>query len=104
MLPAPEPAVREIDEQFLDLLLDDQELLRAEFDALIAAAWSGAPPAQPGRTDSSRSRPDQRPRLRPVMRLGGELHRTKVDARPRQRSPPEAGDDQRNPQTRKAGP
>ena len=32
--------------QFLDLLLSDQELLRTEFDAIIAADWA-SPPAGP---------------------------------------------------------
>ena len=42
-------ATRSTDEQFLDLLLGDEDLLRAEFDAIIAAEWPGQPPDRPGR-------------------------------------------------------
>ena len=37
-----------VDEQFLALVCSDPEWLRAEFDAIIAAAWSSPPPAGPG--------------------------------------------------------
>ena len=40
---------RSTEEQFLDLLLADEELLRAEFDAIIAAEWPGPPPIPPDR-------------------------------------------------------
>ncbi|MER7243189.1 hypothetical protein [Kribbella sp. NPDC000426] len=36
---------QQLDEAFLDLTLADDELLRAEFDALIAASWES--PSQP---------------------------------------------------------
>ncbi|WP_112238767.1 hypothetical protein [Kribbella monticola] len=36
-----------VDEVFLDLVLDDSDLLRAEFDALITASWET--PCQPPR-------------------------------------------------------
>ncbi|TDU83916.1 hypothetical protein EV138_6380 [Kribbella voronezhensis] len=36
-----------VDEVFLDLVLDDSDLLRAEFDALITACWET--PCQPPR-------------------------------------------------------
>ena len=36
------------DEQFIDLLCSDDELLRAEFDAIIAAQWPGTPPELQG--------------------------------------------------------
>jgi hypothetical protein len=40
---------RTVDEQFLDLICNDQDLLAAEFDAIIAAAWPTPPAATPGR-------------------------------------------------------
>jgi len=40
--------VDEVDEQFLALVCSDPAWLRAEFDAIIAAAWSSPPPAGPG--------------------------------------------------------
>ncbi|MFC6160162.1 hypothetical protein [Kribbella jiaozuonensis] len=36
---------QQLDEAFLDLALADDELLRAEFDALIAASWES--PSEP---------------------------------------------------------
>ena len=41
---------RRAEEQFLDLFLSDEELLRAEFDAIIAADWSNPPSASPAQT------------------------------------------------------
>ncbi len=43
-------------DEFLALILADQEWLRAEFEAIIAAGWSGAPPAPP-RKVSDRLKP-----------------------------------------------
>ena len=40
---------RSAEEEFLDLLLADDDLLRAEFDAIIAAEWPGQPPNPPRR-------------------------------------------------------
>ncbi len=76
-----------IDEQFWDLLFDDPDLLRAEFDALIAAAWSGAPPARPGRY-LTRPDPNRRPRSGTADRHTGRPVRCRSVARSRQRSPP----------------
>jgi hypothetical protein len=45
MRPHPVHAARTTDEQFLDLVCADDELLRAEFDAIIAAEWPTPPPA-----------------------------------------------------------
>ena len=38
---------RTVDEQFLDLICSDEDLLRAEFDAIIAAEWSSPPTTTP---------------------------------------------------------
>ncbi|GAA3634158.1 hypothetical protein [Microlunatus ginsengisoli] len=86
MLPPPGPDTRGIEQEFYDLLLDDADLLRAEFDELIAAAWSGTPPARPSR--NTRPDPDRRPTRRAASRPTGRPVRPGSDARPRQRSPP----------------
>ena len=39
----PAGAARSVDEEFLDLVCADEELLRAEFDAIIAQEWSSSP-------------------------------------------------------------
>jgi hypothetical protein len=90
--PAPGDATveRSVDEQFLALLCSDEELLQAEFDAIIAAEWPEPPgslprPGAAGRTPErgrpGRCRPGARPRRPQPHPLGG-------DARRRQRSPP----------------
>lgn len=38
---------RTVDETFLDLVTRDDDLVRAEFDALIAASWDAPPPPPP---------------------------------------------------------
>ena len=44
----PVGAVLGVDEQFLELMCADEELLRAEFDAIIAQEWSSSlPPPDP---------------------------------------------------------
>ena len=45
MLPLPEPQARGVEQEFYDLLLDDADLLRAEFDELIAAVRQERPNA-----------------------------------------------------------
>ena len=52
-----------VDEQFLDLICADEDLLRAEFDAIIAAEWP-SPPA--GRARPRRRRRAARQRGRPA--------------------------------------
>ncbi len=44
-------------EQFLDLLCADEALLRAEFDAIIAAEWPSPPPAEADRGAGAEPRP-----------------------------------------------
>jgi hypothetical protein len=55
--------VDNIDEEFFALIYSDEELLRAEFDALMAAEWSSPPPPTAARgrgaeRPSRRARPD----------------------------------------------
>ena len=42
-------AARTVDEQFLGLICSDEDLLRAEFDAIIAAEWPSPPTTTPRR-------------------------------------------------------
>jgi hypothetical protein len=56
---------RSTNEQFLDLLLADEELLLAEFDIIIAAEWSGAPSEGPGRGAHGESAPRPATATRP---------------------------------------
>ena len=80
---------RSAERQFLDLLLADDELLRAEFDAIIAAEWPGSPPNPPHRRVLGEPDPGgtRRPRVADanVPRPGRRPH---VDRSARQRSPP----------------
>ena len=78
-----------IDDAFLDIICHDEELLRAEFDALVAASWdeppSPPPPAGP--------RPADNPAPRPTTRASTEQQVPPQSYHPgpagrRQRSPP----------------
>jgi len=81
--------LRSTEERFVDLLLADEELLRAEFDAIIAAEWPGPPPKLPhgrvrGGPDPGRKRPHSvTATTRPAPRRS-----LQVDRSARQRSPP----------------
>ena len=76
-------------QQFLDLLLGDEELLRAEFDAIIAAAWPGSPPNLPHRRVLGESDPGGKRRHRATAtQAPGPRRRPHVDGSARQRSPP----------------
>jgi len=78
------------EEQFLDLLLADQELLRAEFNAIIAAEWPGPPPDLPDRRVRGEPDPDRRRRYRATATtVPGTRRRPHVDESARQRSPPD---------------
>jgi hypothetical protein len=68
-------------EEFLDVILADDELLRAEFDAIIADAWPDPPraAAQP---------PHRRLRTWGRGRIAQGPHRPGLAAWARQRSPP----------------
>jgi hypothetical protein len=80
-----------VEGQLADLICSDQELLDAEFDAIIAAEWSDLPPDNAGDDALERS-----PREARHPRGAGELQLTKrsgksgVVGRSRQRSPPPA--------------
>jgi len=83
-------AADEVEEEFLALVYADEELLRAEFDALIAAAW-GQPrqPARPRRAGRPTPPPPGRPSrgfARPARMCA--QHDPGAEGRTRQRAPP----------------
>lgn len=100
-------AARSSQEQFVELMCADAELVRAEFDAIIAAEWSQPPPDEPD------SGPPPEPPPRGPRRLASgqtpglpnQKRRTGISASSRQRSPPRhpAPPWQRQPRTREAG-
>ncbi|WP_156023080.1 hypothetical protein [Terracoccus sp. 273MFTsu3.1] len=82
-------SVTDVDEAFLALVCDDEELLRAEFDAIVGAAWP--PSGTHSRPDDGDGTPRERARLedrrrmatlRAVRREGGPVDRG------RERAPP----------------
>ena len=80
---------RSAEEQFLDLVLADDDLLQAEFDAIIAAEWPGPPPDLPVRRVRGGQDPDRRRRHRATAtKRPGAGQRPTVDGSARQRSPP----------------
>ena len=92
------------DEQFLDLLCAEADLLRAEFDAIIAAEWTTLPPADPDRSEGTEqhARPGRWPRGEAASpSLANRPHHPGVGGWGRQRSPPARGRGQAK--TAKAG-
>jgi hypothetical protein len=80
-----------IDDEFLALIYADDDLLRAEFDAIITAEWPTRPPVQPGRTARVRWWPSGWRRRRSAARpcwVQDQPRRPGVDAWSRERSPP----------------
>jgi hypothetical protein len=81
-----------LDEEFFALIYSDEEFLRDEFDALIAAAWSSRPPPTPAGGRGAERPPDRpRPDLPPTLgcRRDGVLTLVR-DSRARTRSPPDS--------------
>jgi hypothetical protein len=82
------------EDQFLDLICSDEELVRAEFDAIVAAGWPGAS-ADPPRDDVPRAdrplsaaRSTRSARRSKRLRPTGRAQFASVNAWARQRSPP----------------
>src|SRR2546423_1443879 len=76
-------------EEFLALLCADEQLLRAEFDAIIAAAWPNPPPTRPRPERPGAQQPPSAasaPASRPAQ--PGRAHRPGVGGLGRQRAPP----------------
>jgi hypothetical protein len=79
------PVTTRTDDDFLALIYADQELLEAEFDALVAAEWPDELPIpEVGEDKPCRSRKCVRGPLRPVAKPG----RVTLSNRIRERSPP----------------
>jgi hypothetical protein len=76
--------------EFLDLICADEELLRAEFDALIAAGWPIEPPTVRGVGRRREHTPagGRGAHARRVRSLSRQPDAPEVRARSRQRSPP----------------
>ncbi len=86
-------ATRSTDEQHLELLCADEDLVRAEFDAIITAQWPGPPPAEPDR--GADAEPDPR-RVQHRPETGDALPPSRprhpgIGGWTRQRSPPARG-------------
>ncbi len=78
-------------DDFVDLVCADPLLLRAEFDALVAASWDSEPPTPPTstRTLVGVVDPDRRRRWYPlVVQAVGQPRPLRIDAEVHQRSPP----------------
>lgn len=83
---------RSIEEEFLELVCADEELLRAEFDAIIAQEWpSSRPPARREATSTGAGpyRPRE-PGRRGERALRDETRHPHGRLQGRQRSPPQA--------------
>ena len=82
-------AVRGVDEEFLELMCADEDLLRAEFDAIIAREWSGTPPpADLPAASSGTGHGPRRHRLRRGAVASPRPEHPGADGWSRQRSPP----------------
>lgn len=86
----PVGAVLGVDEQFLELMCADEELLRAEFDAIIAEEWAGSPPQPDPPAASSGAGPWPRGQRLPrgCLATARRPHHPGADGWSRQRSPP----------------
>jgi hypothetical protein len=83
---------RTVAEQFLALICSDEDLLRAEFDAIIAAEWPDPPANTPGR-GSADGRPARGAPRRALDRGARPVARPQhpgTGGWARQRSPPTA--------------
>ncbi|WP_338184955.1 hypothetical protein [Jatrophihabitans sp.] len=79
-----------IEEEFLAIIASDAEIVRGEFEAIIAAEWPDPPPTEPGGADAV-GRPLQGQGRRRAARTGRLLRRPRspgVDGARRERSPP----------------
>jgi hypothetical protein len=83
-------ATRGTDEQFLELVCADEDLLRAEFDTIIAAEWPSPPPAEPDRGADAERRPRRarQPREASAAALPNRPRHPGIGGWTRPRSPP----------------
>jgi hypothetical protein len=80
------------EEEFLELLCADDDFVRAEFEAIIAAEWPDPPAEEPGRTPAAWPPAPARGRGVPVRGRGSPAwpRRPCIPAAAKQRSPPDA--------------
>ena len=83
-------AMRGVDEEFLELICADEELLRAEFDAIVAQEWSSSPPPADPPAAPLGPDPGPRPHRPPAGGVASPRrpHHPGADGWRRQRSPP----------------
>lgn len=82
-------AARDVEEEFLRLVCADEELLRAEFDAIIAREWPARrPPVRPAAPRGSDPDPRAHQEARGGQAARGEPRHPGGEHWRRQRSPP----------------
>jgi len=87
------PGVATLTDEFVEVVCADPLLLRAEFDALVAASWDCVPrpPPRSTRTLVGVVDPGGDPRRIPLaIRAVGRPRPPRIDAEVHQRSPPAA--------------
>ena len=79
-----------VDEEFVELMCADEELLRAEFDAIIAQEWSSSlpPPDPPAASPRPGPGPGSHRLPRGSQASARRPHHPGADGWSRQRSPP----------------
>jgi cytochrome c553 len=86
-----DPLEREsLEARFFDVICDDEELLAAEFEAIVSAGWRSTLPTRPGGQDLRGSQAGSQARGGTAP-CAGCHESTGVPARARQRSPPREG-------------
>ena len=87
---AQDAALAGVDEQFIEVMCADEELLRAEFDAIIAEEWPGSPPPADPAPGTPGANQGPRGSGLPGRRVAtsGRPHHPGADGWSRQRSPP----------------
>lgn len=88
--PADPLELESLEARFFDVICDDEELLAAEFEAIVSAGWRSALPTRTGGPDLRGPQAGSRSRGRTTP-CAGCHEGTGVPARARQRSPPPEG-------------
>jgi hypothetical protein len=73
---------RWFDEAFTDLIINDDDLVREEFDALVGASWPNHPPPAPPPAASPAAAPDPSPERRPTSPSEGSGRADSTEPRP----------------------
>jgi hypothetical protein len=83
------PSAQALDDLFLELMCSDEQLLLAEFEAIIAEAWGGPGSGRPAAVAAALpSAGTDRPAAGDQWPPAGSSARSRVDRVGRQRSPP----------------